>query len=61
MRPVVYLSKFLNENVTWVYQTLIKVASTVVLVYVTFTRFVNGGEDLQVEFKANYVVVFSFT
>lgn len=61
MRPVVYLSKYLNENVTWVYQTLIKVASTVVLVYVTFTRFVNGGEDLQVEFKANYVVVFSFT
>ena len=61
MRPVVYLSKFLNENVTWVYQTLIKVASTVVLVYVTFARFVYGGEDLQVEFKANYVVVFSFT
>ena len=58
MRLVIYLAKFLNENVAWVYQTLIKVASTVVLVYVTFTRFVNGWEDLQVEFKANYVFFF---
>lgn len=60
MRLVIYLAKFLNENVAWVYQTLIKVASTVVLVYVTFTRFVNGWEDLQVEFKANYVFFFFY-